>query len=703
MAEINLKKDAASAEIYRTKAEAEQICPACEHVLWASFFFDGFGFSDRYGPRTNISKLFDALNDDSGKNMRKFYYPGLGADYDPEDSPLKAVLLDRATDTLEDKAKEKRDALTTDKLKDALKEEWSKSGKVKDASLGGRVSSTIDGVYDRLKGGASKAAKEIERTTTKPASQGRRAMRYVRKEWKQFYRDALRYPYRLPKQLAKELGKETAGAFAESFQLLRDTKLGAALFNTGVDTRLKSAEAQFKAAVAAAKKTSTLNSIHVALFGYDMGGGLALAFANQLLEEVCKGGKYDGVSVKIKFVGLFDCVTNRFDDNLLTGYIPMSNEVSSDLIVSPEIEKCVHYAAAHELRFYKPLTMLGVDPADMRGPRQERLFPGAQVDVGGGAVEGEEGLSDKLARVPLEMMYYRAYGAGIPMPKLEDLAAIDIDLQEEILAPREIEDFQLTYRQTVKKLVAVTREIPNLSSLGPDGPMGLPSAAKPATGALDFLNPKTPAPNMLDGCHPSDTAAPPRPVVITDLPKSIQGELKGHMVVYIQWLRMWYDQPQNRAAAEQRNSGVFGGVTNPLAHGRYEKLTREIAYLKQHGTKTLPSFDQAQAMKQIDGKVPASMFNTDPEAQALFWLWNTPGERQPAVETMYPMFAKHVHDSMAESEIEDAWSRFVAIKNYMNTRWMQKIGSEPDKSYLERVTDFYKSLLFPEKPESPAK
>jgi hypothetical protein len=63
MAEINLKKDAVSAETDRVKAEAEQMCPACEHMLWVSFYFDGFGFGEKDGPRTNILKLFNAAAD----------------------------------------------------------------------------------------------------------------------------------------------------------------------------------------------------------------------------------------------------------------------------------------------------------------------------------------------------------------------------------------------------------------------------------------------------------------------------------------------------------------------------------------------------------------------------------------------------------------------------------------------------------------
>ncbi|OXJ37968.1 hypothetical protein CFB82_07445 [Burkholderia sp. HI2714] len=694
MAEINLKKDAASAETDRVKAEAEQMCPACEHMLWVSFYFDGFGFGDKEGPRTNILKLFNAAYEKESKNMRRFYYPGLGADFDPEARVLRQVLKDKALDTAGEKAGDKlKDATigqAKEKAQKAAEDAWKQSGRIRNPTLGNRVSDTFDTLVGKAKGSMGDARKRVERAIEHPGAEKNRALRYLKREWRGFWRDVVKYPYRIPKTVLKEVGKETLGALAESFRLSRDTKLGAALFNTGVDTRLKAADEDFKAAVAGAKQVGTLNRIHVAIFGYDMGGGLALAFAKQLLDETCKGGKYDGVAVKIKFMGLFDCVTNRFDDNLLTGYIPLSNAVSSDLILSPDIEKCVHYAAAHELRVYKPLTMLGVDPADMRGPRQERLFPGAQVDVGGGAIEGEDGISDKLARVPLEMMYHRAYGAGIPMPSLTALAKEDGVLYRQVVAPQEVQTFQLDYRMAVKKLVSTTREIPPLSPLGVG--IGYPSAAgKPSIGPLDFLNPK-PVPDMTDGCRIPDTT-PPRPVVVTDLPKDIQGELKGHMVVYIQWLRMWYDRAENRTAAEQRKPGWLGGAANPLAYGRYEKLVREIDYQKQHGTRPMSGFDQNQAMKQLGGELPASMFNTDPQAQALFWWWNNPGQRLPQVEAMYPLFVKHVHDSMAESDIEAVWSHLVSIKNYMNTRAMQKIATAPDKSFLDRVADVYHSLV----------
>ncbi|WP_199910108.1 hypothetical protein, partial [Xanthomonas fragariae] len=64
----------------------------------------------------------------------------------------------------------------------------------------------------------------------------------------------------------------------------------AALFNTGVDTRLKSAETDFKAAFALAKARLPVHRVNVAIFGYDMGGGIALAFSKLLIDDICASG-----------------------------------------------------------------------------------------------------------------------------------------------------------------------------------------------------------------------------------------------------------------------------------------------------------------------------------------------------------------------------------------------------------------------------
>lgn len=307
---------------------------------------------------------------------------------------------------------------------------------------------------------------------------------------------------------------------------------------------------------------SRLNHINVALFGYDMGGGLALAFCKRLLQETCSGGRYEGTTVRIRFMGLFDCVTNRYEDNWLTGFMPMSNAVSSELLLPDEVGRCVHYAAAHELRFYKPLTIIGADPEDFRGKRQEQLFPGSQEDVGGGVEAGEGGVSDQLARYPLQMMYNRAYGAGVPMPSLSELKNVDPKLYVELQPSKDAENFQQAYRHAVKSLVTVTRVIePSLMRL-----QSLSCTMPALTGAS----------NADPGCY-----VPPQPLKITELPSDVETQYKGHIAIYIQWLRMWYDQ---NAQAAGKREGMFGlgAPIDPRAHARYEKLADELAYVERN-------------------------------------------------------------------------------------------------------------------------
>lgn len=659
------------------------MCPACEQALWVSFFFDGFGFTDREGPPTNIVKLYRALYERPTEGKRAFYYPGLGTEFDPETAALAAALGERALDDAGSRAtgavKKKARETATETVEDA----WERSRGIRNPTRTRRARWTAGKVVDETREGAGRTHRQARRILRHPRRYADRATRRLRKEWKAYWKDVSRHPWRWAKTTAAVVAKATVGYAAESTGLVRDNQLAAALFNTGVDSRLKTAERQFKAAVRDAQRGSPVNKINVAIFGYDMGGGLALAFSKKLIEELCSGGRYEGIEVKIKFMGLFDCVTNRYDDNFLTGFMPLSNQVSSGLKLLPQVERCVHYAAAHELRFYKPLTMIGADPADHRGSRQELLFPGAQVDVGGGVEDGEDGVSDQLARYPLQMMYNRAYGAGIPMPSFSELENDDFDLYLQYQIEPEVSNFQRHYRRAVLSLVTVARVItPEMMRL-----------SQPILCS-------TTSPEYRTELQHAQCAIPPEPLVIEQLPDNIQDELKGHTVVYIQWLRMWYDQYAQTATrmsnrdSQGRWTGLPGtGVAlDPMAYGRYQKLADELDYLESNA-RSSPDFDMEQANRRLDGEVTANMFETDPQARALYYIWNNPGERQPEVEALYPGFLDHVHDSMAESAIESAFGDFVMGKHYMNRRTMQRISTEPDRSFLDRLKAVYERMF----------
>lgn len=303
MSDAQLSRGAEQAWNDRLKAEAEQMCPACEQALWVSFFFDGFGFTDREGPPTNIVKLYRALYERPTEGKRAFYYPGLGTEFDPETAALAAALGERALDDAGSRAtgavKKKARETATETVEDA----WERSRGIRNPTRTRRARWTAGKVVDETREGAGRTHRQARRILRHPRRYADRATRRLRKEWKAYWKDVSRHPWRWAKTTAAVVAKATVGYAAESTGLVRDNQLAAALFNTGVDSRLKTAERQFKAAVRDAQRGSPVNKINVAIFGYDMGGGLALAFSKKLIEELCSGGRYEGIEVKIKFMG----------------------------------------------------------------------------------------------------------------------------------------------------------------------------------------------------------------------------------------------------------------------------------------------------------------------------------------------------------------------------------------------------------------
>ena len=657
----------------RVKSESEQLCPICQQVLWLSFYFDGFGCSKTTTPATNVLKLHNASYEFEDEGKRKFYYPGLGADFDPETRVLAAAIADKAGDAIYDKTPEMAQDKARERTKAAVEDAWARSQGIRDRSLIRRAMWTAQEVLEQGKEAAGRAGRQAKRLVAKPRKQWARIERNLRREWQDYWEEVTRHPWRAAQSAGQAGAKVSAGAVAESWGWVRDGSLGAALFNTGVEVRLNAARRDFQLAVMSAQQRLPIHKINVAIFGYDMGGGLALAFAQRLLEGLMEGGAYQGIPVHIRFMGLFDCVTNRYDDNLLTGFMPLSNQVSSQLHLSPQVERCVHYAAAHELRFYKPLSMLGADPEDCRGPRQERLFPGAQVDVGGGADEDDENASDNVSRYPLQMMYHRAYAAGIPMPSLEKLADINPDLHQTFLIPPEITTFQRNYRAAVKQLAATTREIPSLV---------LESGRATERFKPQIVNAQASA---------YQCTVPAAPLFISLLPTTIEEELSGHTVIFIHWLRMWYDQHQHSAGRKTRGWGL-GVPLDPKAFGRYQKLADELAYMDRHA-RSGPQFDPPQARRQLDGEVAPDIFISDPQAQALFWLWNNPGSRIAEIEALYPHFLNDIHDSMAESDIETAFGAWVHARHYMNRRAIHRLSTAPDPGFLQRLELAYERFF----------
>jgi hypothetical protein len=86
---------------------------------------------------------------------------------------------------------------------------------------------------------------------------------------------------------------------------------------------------------------------------------------------------YQGYPLRLNFMGLFDTVASFG--------LPAQNIRTSfderELIVSPMVERCVHYVAGHELRFSFPVDLIRKNGRFARN-WLEKVFPGVHSDVG---------------------------------------------------------------------------------------------------------------------------------------------------------------------------------------------------------------------------------------------------------------------------------------------------------------------------------
>jgi hypothetical protein len=156
--------------------------------------------------------------------------------------------------------------------------------------------------------------------------------------------------------------------------------------------------------------------INVAIFGFSRGATEARAFVRKLIETKCErtdngliwsAPNGERVPLRINFMGLFDTVAS-------VGGPSLHLDWASELAIPPEVERCVHYVSAHEVRAAFPLDSVRVDriyPSNC----EEVVYPGVHSDVGGGYAPDEQGRSNLLARIPLRHMLADAVRAGVPL------------------------------------------------------------------------------------------------------------------------------------------------------------------------------------------------------------------------------------------------------------------------------------------------
>jgi len=208
---------------------------------------------------------------------------------------------------------------------------------------------------------------------------------------------------------------------------LRDVLLGNAKALGGKVAKYAAAGQQqsFGEVNKALGKHRLIKQINVSIFGFSRGAALARAFCNQWLWQ-CKEDRgklsYEGYPIRFVFLGLFDTVasfglpaTNSANNLALGGF------KGRDLVVDERVERCVHYVAAHELRFAFPVDLIRRD-SKLAGNWLEKVYPGVHSDIGGGYQPTEQGIDNNYSRIPMRDMMRESLLVGTRLLGYDDLA-----------------------------------------------------------------------------------------------------------------------------------------------------------------------------------------------------------------------------------------------------------------------------------------
>ncbi len=175
----------------------------------------------------------------------------------------------------------------------------------------------------------------------------------------------------------------------------------------------KNNEKSFSELSAVMSKHRLIKFINLSVFGFSRGAALARAFSNRVIRACKNDGNvllYEGYPLRINFMGVFDTVAS-FGVPAQNARTPFSER---DLIVSHLVERCVHFVAAHELRFSFPVDLIRKD-GKFAGNWVERVYPGVHSDIGGGYEPIEQEIDNNFARIPMRDMMSEALISGVRM------------------------------------------------------------------------------------------------------------------------------------------------------------------------------------------------------------------------------------------------------------------------------------------------
>ncbi|AOR68230.1 hypothetical protein BBJ41_12180 [Burkholderia stabilis] len=464
-------------------------CMPCGATIRMGFFFDAFGrhrdIDDKSSSQySNIARLWDAHRDTEDPKCPanqfwfRFYYSGLGT---PVNESAKANEWINASVAAAKMAGKKALSGAESTAKSFMRVNTA----IKQASVKKRVDDVKKQLLDGfLEGDFSlrpidKAFQDLRKDIEHIPAQARRVMnvlnaspeRYWERTkatgtllWRNAKNDFKNNVKGAPMKAGWAVARSLfVGIAMENVPIVRDNSVMAKAFGTGVDTRLIAAKDQFKAAYDAVKThRQKIRTIEVSVFGADRGCVLARAFINDLAEKYKRRDDtdlaIDGVSIQIKFVGLLDAVSSVMSEEAgeLIGMVPYLGMLKTSfkdrpLAIPASVQRCVHFAAAHEMRFYQRLDSL----EKTRG--EQFLYPGTSCDVVGGAPNGSFGFNAELMRIPLRDMLLEALKAGSVMDTMEDLRDKKPDTFKKFTIAQPINSGGKQYR--IKQLVDAYRAL----------------------------------------------------------------------------------------------------------------------------------------------------------------------------------------------------------------------------------------------------
>ncbi|WP_322029180.1 DUF2235 domain-containing protein [Paraburkholderia sp. J76] len=418
-------------------------CIPCGAVVHIGFFFDGFGRSRDLDDRTtsrysNICRLWEAHRDNKDDRRHstpnhfwyRFYYSGLGTPLN--DDAKGEQLKNLGEKTLKESAKF-AGAKATDLVKKVAGIDKITDVKPTDATQKELKNALTDysfrpvvKVFNEM---VDKSSHNIGRALT--IARDNRWVRRGRAASRALLFDVAENPMKIGEDIAKDV---FVGVLLDSIPWCRDSRAAARLFGTGVEDRIAAAKAQLEEAVKEVKlKMPKIQRIQVSIFGADRGCVIARAFANEINEkyELAKDGALafsdpeitngTPIPITIKFMGLLDAVSSLMQENKLLSMVPVVGMIKQNfsdqhLAVPESVERCVHFAAAHELRFCQRLDSL----EKTRGVQY--LYPGTSEDITGGSPAGTLGARAELQRVVLRDMLNEAFSSGAVVDCMEDMA-----------------------------------------------------------------------------------------------------------------------------------------------------------------------------------------------------------------------------------------------------------------------------------------